>query len=491
MVAFVFGLALLVTGYLVYGKFVSKVFGADETRNVPAERHKDGVDYVPLSTPRNALIQLLNIAGTGPVFGPILGALFGPIAFIIIPIGNVFGGAVHDFLTGMISMRNRGSHIPELSGRFLGRPMRHVVNLFAVLLLLLLGTVFVRTPADLFVKALGGNNMFYGALIFVFYIFSTILPINKFIARIYPWLGGLLIISCIGIFIGILTKYRLDMPAFTLENLHPAKLPIFPMFFMTVTCGLLSGFHATQSPIISRTLKNERHGRKVFYGMMIVEGCIAMVWAAAGMIIFNRTGIYNIAELGGPAGVVTAISTDLFGSVLGVIMVIGVIVLPITSGDTSFRSLRMIIADYFKLKQDKISSRFIIAIPLFVLAGILFFVDFNILWRYFSWANQTTGTIALFIASAYMIINKKPSWFVLIPAIFMLGVTTSFIGNAKFGFNLPWNAAYLFSAVVTAALFGAFLFRTLKARRDGIPTEEEYQRIKEVASGQVSVAASE
>lgn len=491
MTVFLLGFVILIVGYFVYGKIMAKIFGVDEQRAVPSQRHYDGVDYVPLSTPRNALIQLLNIAGTGPVFGPILGALFGPVAFIIIPIGNIFAGAVHDFMIGMISVRNKGSHIPELSGRFLGRPMRYVVNIFAVLLLLLLGTVFVRTPADLFVKALGGNSLLYGGLIFVFYIFSTILPINKFIARIYPYLGGLLLISCVGIFIGILTKYRNDIPSFTFENLHPSKLPLFPMFFMTVTCGLLSGFHATQSPIISRTLRNEKYGRKIFYGMMVTEGCIAMVWAAAGMIVFNKTGIFNIGELGGPAGVVTFISTDLFGSVIGIIMVLGVIVLPITSGDTSFRSLRMIIADYFNLKQDKVSSRFMIAIPLFVIAGVLFFVDFNILWRYFSWANQTTGTIALFIASAYLIINKKPAWIAFIPAIFMLGVTTSFLGHAKFGFNLSWNNSYVFAAVVTVVLVVAFLIRTIKVRNEGkIPTEESYKKIEEASGETVSLATS-
>ncbi len=471
MTAFLVGIAILALGYVIYGGIISKIFGIDNNRTTPSSQYYDGVDYVPLSARRNALIQLLNIAGTGPVFGPILGALFGPIAFIIIPIGNVFAGAVHDFFIGMISIRNRGAHIPELAGHFLGKPMRHVVNILSIVLLLLLGTVFVRSPADLLVKNLGGNVVVYGAIIFVYYIASTIMPIDKFIARIYPVLGMLLLASAIGIFIGILTKYRAYVPTLTLENLHPKSLPIFPIFFMTVTCGLLSGFHATQSPIISRTLKNEKQGRRVFYGMMIVEGMIAMIWAAAGMIVFNKSNLFDISKFGGPAGVVTEISTDLFGSFLGIVAVLGVIVLPITSGDTSFRSLRMIIADYINLRQKSIINRLLITIPIFAASFALFFVNFSILWRYFSWANQTIGTIALFIASGYLIIKKKNFFVALIPAVIMLIVTMSYLGNAKIGFNLPWNHAYVFGAVVASVLLILFLLRSIKVRKQGIQTE--------------------
>lgn len=470
MIAFFAGLALLAIGYFVYGRFVEKIFGI-HTTSTPANEYYDGVDYVPLSMPKNAMIHLLNIAGTGPVFGPIMGALFGPVAFILIPVGNIIGGAVHDFFIGMISLRNKGAHMPQLAGYFLGKPMKHIVNGFAVVLLILLGTVFVRSPADLLVKLFGGQSLYWGLAIYLYYAVATVLPIDKFIARIYPYFGCLLLFSAVAIFFGILIKYPQLFPEFTIKNLHPENLPIFPMFFMTVTCGLLSGFHATQSPIISRTLQTENQGRKIFYGMMVLEGFIAMVWAGAAMIVYNKAGIFNIGHFGGPAGIVDEISMDIFGSVIGSVVVLGVIVLPITSGDTSFRGLRMILADYMGLKQARISNRFLIVIPMFAISVILFFVDFNVLWRYFSWANQTTGTISLFIASGYLFIRKKKYWVTLIPAVFMLMATTSYLGNAKIGFGLEWPQAYIWGGLTSFALLTLFLWRSLRARQRNMATD--------------------
>lgn len=477
MIAFFIGLLILVLGYLFYSPIAEKIFSPDPGRETPAKKYYDGVDYVPLSTPKNALIQLLNIAGTGPIFGPILGALFGPVAFIIIPIGNVIAGAVHDFFISMISIRNRGAHIPQLAGHFLGLPMKHIVNLFTALLLLLLGTVFIKSPAMLFVAVFhGGNQWYWIAGIFAYYILATLLPIDKIIGKIYPFLGALLLVSAVGIFGGLLIKYPDQFPSFTWSNLHPSNQPLFPMFFMTVTCGLVSGFHSTQSPIIARTLQNERQGRSVFYGMMVVEGFISMVWAAAGMIVFHKTGIYDVNLLGSPSGVVENISTDLFGKYLGVVMVLGVIVLPITSGDTAFRSLRMIIADYVGLKQQAVKNRYIIAIPIFLVAAYLLTIRFDVLWNYFSWANQTTGTIALFISTAYLYIKKKNYWITFLPAIFMLAATAAYLGNGngKIGFGLSWHNAYIFSAIVTVVLVGLFLWRSNKAKRQNLLTDDVF-----------------
>lgn len=474
MEAFFIGLGILVIGYFFYGRIVEKIFGI-EKRKTPAYKNYDGVDYVPLSTPRNALIQLLNIAGTGPIFGPILGILFGPVAFILIPIGNIIGGAVHDFFIAMISLRNKGAHIPQLAGHFLGMPMKHIVNLFSVILLLLLGTVFVRSPADLFVKSFGGQAIYYGLAIYVYYIFATVIPVDKLIGRIYPYLGGLLLLGVVGVFFGIIFKYPNTFSEFSFQNMHPKKFPIFPMFFMTVTCGLLSGFHATQSPIISRTLKDEKQGRKVFYGMMVTEGFIAMVWAAAAMIIYNKAGIFDVNNFGGPAGVVKDISVDIFGNIAGLIVVLGVIVLPITSGDTSFRSLRMIIADYLHLKQAKLFNRFVIVLPMFAISLYLFFVDFGVLWRYFSWANQTTGTISLFICAAYLFMKKKNYWICLIPAVFMLLATTSYFGNAQIGLGMDWNQSYIFGILITVLLLALFVWRSLKARKKNLPTDDAFK----------------
>ncbi|MDX1771978.1 MAG: carbon starvation CstA family protein, partial [Planococcaceae bacterium] len=353
MYTFLLGIVLLVVGYFTYGKFIDKMFGVKEDRATPAYVQSDEVDFVPMSTTKNSLIQLLNIAGVGPIFGPIMGALYGPVAFLWIVFGAIFAGAVHDYLTGMISIRNRGAHLPELAGQYLGKIMKHVVNAFAVLLLLLVGTVFVTAPAGLLYNLMDGWMAmgYILAAIFIYYILATLLPIDKIIGRVYPLFGLLLIISALGVGGGMIFTGA-DIPELTLSNLHPDNIPIFPLLFLTISCGALSGFHATQTPIISRTTQSEKQGRKIFYGMMIAEGVIAMIWAAAGMALFNGpVGLNELLAAGGPAMVVSEASTMLLGAVGGTLAILGVIILPITSGDTAFRSARMIIADYFKLAQ--------------------------------------------------------------------------------------------------------------------------------------------
>ncbi|WP_099352592.1 carbon starvation CstA family protein [Fredinandcohnia onubensis] len=482
MITFLASIALLIVGYFTYGKYVEKVFGVKEERTTPAYVNADGVDYIPMSTKKNSLIQLLNIAGTGPVFGPIMGALYGPVAFIWIVVGCIFAGAVHDYLTGMISIRNKGAHLPELATKFLGKAMKHVVNAFAVLLLLLVGTVFVSTPASLLNLLLDGKVALgiLIAAIFIYYILATLLPVDKIIGRLYPWFGAILLISAVGIGIGLVVKGA-PIPELSLSNFHPDNAPIFPLLFFTITCGALSGFHATQTPIISRTTQKESQGRKIFYGMMIAEGIIAMIWAAAAMSLFDGYGgLQELLAAGGPGAIVSEVSTLMLGAVGGTLAVLGVIVLPITSGDTAFRSARMIIAEYINMAQKKMSSRLWIAVPLFAISVVLTQIDFNILWRYFSWANQATAVIALFVGAMYLYIAKKNYWISLIPGTFMLIMVITYILNAQIGFRLPMNIAWYGGFAGTAILLVLFFRQAKKLRAANLPLEvdiSDYNRV--------------
>ncbi|EEL46176.1 Carbon starvation protein CstA [Bacillus cereus Rock3-42] len=477
MITFLVSIVVLIIGYFTYGKFIEKIFGVNYKRKTPAYVNQDGVDYVPMDRRKNSMIQLLNIAGTGPIFGPILGALYGPIAFVWIVIGAIFAGAVHDYLTGMISIRNKGAHIPELAGKFLGNAMRHIVNVFSLLLLVLVGTVFITTPASLLDIVLQGkvSITIILSVIFVYYILSTILPIDKIIGKIYPVLGALLLISAIGIG-GMMIIKGSPIPELTFENMHPDHAPIFPLLMLTITCGALSGFHATQSPIISRTLQTEKHGRYVFFGMMIAEAIIAMIWAAAAMSIFSYGELNELIKSGTPAAVVSEISKTMLGAVGGTIAVIGVIVLPITSGDTAFRAARSIIADYFNFNQTKLKNRLMIAIPLFVIAYGLTKIDFTLLWRYFSWANQSTAAIALWIGTMYLFIKGKPYVVSLIPAIFMTLMTVIYILNAKIGFNIPLNTSYIIGAVITVILTAIFFMKAMKNKNENIEVDVQLEK---------------
>ena len=470
MITFLVAIVVLVVGYYTYGKLVENIFGSSQKRVTPAYTLADGVDYVPMSTNRNAMIQLLNIAGVGPIFGPIMGALYGPVAFLWIVLGAIFAGGVHDYLTGMISIRNRGAHLPELAGKFLGKTMKHAVNAFSILLLVLVGTVFVSAPASL-LDGLTPEVITLGtivAIIFLYYIVATILPIDKIIGRLYPIFGLLLLISAVGIG-GALIVRGAPIPELTLENLHPDGLAIFPLLFLTISCGALSGFHATQSPIISRTTQNEKQGRKIFYGMMITEAIIAMIWAAAAMSLFDANELNTILKESGPAAVVSELSIMSLGAFGGTLAILGVIVLPITSGDTAFRSARMIIADYLKVGQKKFSSRLWIALPMFVISVGLTQIDFNILWRYFSWANQSTAMIALWVGAMYLGLQRKNHWIASIPALFMTMVTFTYILHAPIGFHLSKPISYAGAALITIAAMFAFINGLKKRLNKGEP----------------------
>ncbi|MFD1362276.1 carbon starvation CstA family protein [Lentibacillus salinarum] len=467
MLTFFISITLLVVGYFTYGKFVEKSFGIDDSRSTPAIANQDGVDFVPMKKQKNAMVQLLNIAGTGPIYGPIMGALFGPVAFIWIVLGSIFAGAVHDYLTGMISIRNKGAHIPELAGKFLGKFPRHLVNAFALLLLLLVGTVFATTSGSLLHILLDGHIALWIILgiIFLYFLLSTMLPIDKIIGSIYPFLGAVLLIGTVGVGIAMFSSgHGPAIPELTLGNMHPENLPIFPMLFLTITCGALSGFHATQSPLISRTVQKEKQGRYVFYGMMIAEGIIAMIWAAAAMSLFHGEALNALINAGTASAVVNEASTTLLGAVGGTIAVLGVIVLPITSGDTAFRAARSVIADYIKLSQKKVTNRLVIAVPLFIVSIILTQIDFDILWRYFSWANQSTAALALWIATMYMLIKGKNYWISLVPALFITDMVFVYILNAPIGFNLSLQMSHIGGVILTIA-FAMWFFRKAKQNK--------------------------
>lgn len=468
MITFIVALIILLLGYLTYGKFVDKTFKSDATKITPAHTHADGVDFVPMNSSKNAFIQILNIAGVGPIFGPILGALYGPSAFLWIVFGSIFAGGVHDYLTGMISLRYGGAHLPALASRFLGKSFSHVVNFFTLLLLLLVGTVFVTAPAKMINELIGNDGSVLTIIIFcifLYYIAATVLPIDKIIGKIYPVLGFLLIVSAVGICIGMF-MYGNPIPELTLENLHPKGLPYYPVIFLTISCGALSGFHATQSPIISRTIDNERDGRKIFYGMMILEAVIAMIWAAAAMSLVNGEELSVLLANGGPAAVVNKIAVVFLGTVGGTIAVLGVIVLPITSGDTSFRAARMIIADYLNIDQKALKNRFMVAIPLFVISYILTNMDFQLLWRYFSWANQVTAAIALWIGAVYLYQKKTHYMIAVVPAFFITSVIFSYLFyDPTIGFGMAVATSNWIGIILTAIVTALF-FVSMKKRKE-------------------------
>ncbi|MCB8816009.1 carbon starvation CstA family protein [Desulfosporosinus shakirovi] len=467
MITFLLSFVALIVGYMVYGKFVEKVFGINEGLETPAYTKTDGVDYVPMESNRGSLVQLLNIAGLGPIFGPIAGALWGPVAFLWIVLGGIFAGAVHDYFSGMLSVRNGGAQIPDIVGKYLGKGMRQFVNVFSVVLLILVGTVFVAGPANLIVTLTPSwiSLSVVTAVIFFYYILATLLPIDKIIGKIYPVFGLLLIIMAVGVGVGLVVK-GYTIPELTLSNLHPGNLPMWPLLFITIACGAVSGFHATQSPLIARTVQNEKYGRKVFYGMMIAESAIALVWAAAGMAVFGGTGgLQEALAAGGPAGVVRTVSITMLGAVGGTLAIIGVIILPITSGDTAFRGARMVIADFFKMSQKPISKRLAISIPLFVVAFALSKIDFNFLWRYFSWANQTTAMILLWAAAMFLVKEKRLHWIATIPAIFMTAVTFTYLLQAPEGFGLATGISYPAGLLITAGITVLFASKVSKERK--------------------------
>jgi carbon starvation protein CstA len=421
----------------------------------------DGVDFVHLPTWKIFLIQLLNIAGVGPIFGPILGALYGPVALIWIVIGTIFAGGVHDYFSGMLSLRNQGESIPEVVGHQLGRGIKLFMRGFSVILLLLVGIVFVSSPAQLLTNILDLPISILIASIFAYYFLATMLPIDKIIGRIYPFFAGALLFMAIGLIVMLAVSGHEFFPQHTLANLHPQKLPLWPLMFITIACGAISGFHATQSPMMARCLPSERLGKPVFYGAMIIEGVIALIWATLASSFYHSPAELNqVLSQGGPALVVNQISNTLMGHFGGILAIIGVVILPISSGDTAFRSARLIIADFMNFSQKDLGRRLAVAVPLFVIGFMVSKTDFSILWRYFGWANQTLATIVLWTAAAFL---KRQGgwkhWIATLPALFMTVVVTAFLGYAKIGFKLPLPTATIIGLIAAAVCLVLFFLK--------------------------------
>lgn len=454
MISFIGSLIALILGYVIYGKYVEKVFGVSENRETPAVRLADGVDYVELDWKKAFLIQFLNIAGLGPIFGAVAGALWGPAAFLWIVFGCIFAGATHDYLSGMLSVRHDGATIAEIVGHYLGDNAKKIMRVFSVVLLVLVGVVFVNGPAGILASMTSINTLTWVAVIVAYYMLATVLPVDKLIGKIYPIFGASLIIMGIGIGGGLILK-GYNIPEISMVNLHPKGTSIYPYLFITIACGAISGFHATQSPLMARCMKNEKEGRRIFYGSMIAEGVIALVWAAAAMTFFGGTeGLMNA----GPAGVVVnTISNSILGKVGGALALLGVVACPITSGDTAFRSARLAIADAINYKQGPIKNRFIIAIPLFAVGIGLCFIDFAIIWRYFAWANQTLATIALWAGAVYLANEGKNHWIATIPGVFMTAVVTTYILIAPEGFRLSETIGYVAGIAGAVIALGLFL----------------------------------
>ena len=470
MISFIVALVVLVIGFLVYGRLTDKVFSPDD-RTTPAVSINDGVDCIPMKTWKAVLIQLLNIAGTGPIFGALMGACFGPVVFLWIVFGAILGGAVHDYMTGMISERNGGASIAELSGKYLGKPILYIMRVFSVLLLLLTGTVFVTSPAALIAKLTPAflPQAFWIIVILIYYVLATLLPIDKVIGKLYPVFGVILIIMAISIAGAMIILPQYQIPEITLTDLHPNNLPIWPFMFITVACGAISGFHATQSPMMAKCIISEKEGHKVFYGAMIIESVIALVWAAAGVAFYGGTQLLNEAlTASGQSGAVYEISKTMLGNVGGILAIIGVVVCPITSGDTAFRSARLILAEWTKLDQKKIKNRLIITIPLLAVGAVLTQLDFNVLWRYFSWSNQTLAMIALWVATAYLLKEGKyrfGSLITALPATFMSAVSLTYILMADEGFRLLPVIAYPAGIVFALVLFVVYVIAFMRFKR--------------------------
>ncbi len=481
MITFIVSIVLLIAGYFVYGRVIETLFGADDSIKTPAVRLEDGIDFVPMPIWQIFMVQFLNIAGLGPIFGAVMGALYGPAAFLWIVLGCIFAGAVHDYFSGMLSVRHDGVSIPEVVGHYLGNGFRQFMRVFSVILLLLVGVVFILGPADIMTD-LTKNAMSFGPVsvksfwiyvIFAYYLAATILPIDKIIGKVYPAFGVVLFVMAAGLLWAIF-RLNAPIPELTFSSLHnmhnnPETYPLFPMLFITIACGAISGFHATQSPMMARCITTEKQGRKIFYGAMIAEGLIALIWAAAAMSYFDNTAGLNqaMAEHGDNAAwVVKTVCNSWLGKIGGILAILGVVACPITSGGTAFRSARMIIADFVKYNQKPIGKRLLISVPLFVAAWFICRMDFSVVWRYFGFSNQTLAAIVLWTSAMYMVKIKRNHWIATIPATFMTAVCTTYILIAPEGFKLSTAIAYPAGIIVAAASLGLFLYKSRQAVKE-------------------------
>ena len=483
MISFLLSLVALVLGYLLYGRFVDRIFGADD-RVTPAVSQADGIDYIVLPNWKVFMIQFLNIAGTGPIFGAIMGAKFGPVSYLWIVLGCIFAGAMHDYFIGMLSVRNNGASLPELIGKYLGHTTRNVMLLFTVLVLIMVGTVFVYSPAEI-LHTIGGDTMMWVGIIFVYYVIATMMPIDKIIGKIYPLFAFSLLFMALALMVVLFVRWY-DVPELWTNfynmgaEAHPETWTdaIFPALFITIACGAISGFHGTQSPLMARCLKSERMGRPIFYGAMITEGMVALIWATVASWFFygNPAPGYELiagADKGfftsAPA-VVNLVCNDWLGIVGAILAMLGVVAAPITSGDTAFRSGRLIVAEWLKLDQRPIRKRLLICLPLFAIsiAMLAWQINnpdgFNTIWQYFGWSNQAMSVFSLWAITVYLVRHDKPFWISLIPALFMTTVCSTFLFVSKQAFHLPSSVAYPLggACLVVAVVWFALWYRKYK-----------------------------
>ena len=477
MITFLICLVLLVVAYFVYGHYLEKVVGADSTAACPSHSCFDGVDYVPLPKWKTFLIQLLNIAGLGPIFGAVLGATYGPVAFLWITFGGIFLGAMHDYISGMISVKNKGVSLPEITGKYLGNAVRQGMRVFTVVLLVLVGAVFMLGPAGILGKLTGFTELTFGGftlpkfwvwVILIYYIVATLLPVNKIIAKIYPLFGAALIFMALGIF-GVLLFGDYKIPELTtVANLKSdaARFPIIPTMFITIACGAISGFHATQSPLMARCVKTEREGRPVFFGAMISESIIALIWAAVAMAFFGNVHGLNdaLAAHGNDAAwAVDHIANSTLGRIGGLLALLGVVAAPISTGDTAFRSARLIVADFMGLEQKHIRKRLYISVPLFVAGFAITLMRFDVVWRYFAWANQTLAVLTLWTITVYLYTERKPFWLALLPAVFMTFITGDYFFSSGEMLNLPQGLS-LWLASAATLLISVVILRMMRRK---------------------------
>ncbi|WP_121613086.1 carbon starvation CstA family protein [Mesobacillus foraminis] len=466
MATFLGSVFLLIAGYIIYSKAVEKIFGINDQNPTPAYQHSDGLDFVPISWWKGSLIQLLNIAGLGPIFGAVSGALYGPVAFIWIVIGCIFAGAVHDYFSGMMSLRHNGEQFPALVGRYIGPAMKKFINLFSIVLMILVAAAFTAGPAQLISSITPLSFMAALVLVFAYFILAAVLPVNKIIGKIYPILGAILIFMAAAIGIALLFSNK-QIPNLTLKNLHPAELPVWPLLMVTISCGAISGFHSTQSPIVARTLKKESEGRKVFFGAMIGEGIIALIWAAAGMTFFGGTnGLQEALAAGGPAGAVNEISQSLLGTLGGILAILGVIILPITTGDTALRSSRMMLTEVLASVMDTNGKWKVLLITIAVGAPTFYLstIDYSFLWRYVGWTNQVVAAVMLWTGTMYLLKLGKFHWICGVPALFMTAVVSSYIFYAPEGFQLSYQTSMVIGSVISTVVIGWYIVQIYKHR---------------------------
>ena len=483
MVTFIVSIVLLVAAYFIYGKIVERFLDVDPSRKTPAYEKADGVDFQPMPTWKVFVIQFLNIAGLGPIFGAVTGAAFGPAAYIWIVVGCIFMGAVHDFFAGMMSIRNGGVNMPDITARYLGKGMKGFMNFVVVFLLLAVGVSFVIGPSGLLQNLTGLDKEVWLYIIFGYYILATLLPVDKIIGSIYPFMGAILLFMAFGVGIMLVvgdlngTHEMVELTPAMLRNWHfaPESNVLVPMMFIVISCGAISGFHATQSPMMARCLKNEKHARPVFYGAMIAEGIVAMIWATAAMTYFGGPeGLNNAMTETGTlvngvlvknaqaADIVDMICKSWLGKAGAVIAILGVVICPITSGDTAFRSLRLSLADLLKYDQKPVAKRLLVCLPIFVVAFFFCKVDFSTAWNYLGIANQILAALVMWTGAAYLISKGKPHWMCSVPAAFLTFICASFLVIAPLGLGLAPMVGYIVGAVVAVPIF---IFCIIKGRR--------------------------